>query len=235
MWQHIGKACLLYGTLVFTSDRSYTGVEKWLPEIHDHVSYQLSEVQRAVSELELSQDVYNRILDLLETARDKNLMTNRAFDEMLGAIIYIASRESQDPRTMEEIAAVTGASKKRIGKSYRYIGRNTDIRVLPPEPKDFLPRFADRLQLGSAVMERAERIIQQAEEQSILSGKAPTGTAAAALFLAAAIEEDDRTMKEVSTLLDVTPITIRERTREFLEELDLENVPDHLQHLDNEE
>lgn len=214
-----------------TSDYAYTGIEKWLPEIEDRERRELARFQRAVSALELPEPVQTRAMELLEEARDKQLMRNRPFDEMLGAIIYIATREAGSPRTLEEIAEVTGASKKRIGNAYRYIGRNTDVRVLPPQPEDYLPRFADRLQLGDTVRDQAETIIEAASEKSMLSGKSPKGTAAAALYLAAGIEGDERTMKEVSNLLDVTTITIRERTLEFLEELDLDNVPDHFYQL----
>ncbi len=216
------------GMILFlaTSDYTYSGIEKWMPQVEDRSTRELSLLQRAVADLDLSQEVQDRAMELLEEARDKDLMRNRDHREMMGAIIYVATREQRDPRTMEEIADVTGASKKRIGDAYRYIGRNTDVRVVPPFPIDYLPRFADKLQLGVQVRERAEDIIDQANEQRILSGKSPKGTAAAALFLAAGIEGDERTMKEVADLLDVTTITIRERTIEFLDELDLTGVPD---------
>ncbi len=225
------------GSVLFlaTTDYTYTGIEKWLPDIEDRSARELSLLQRAVVTLELSRDVQDRTMELLEEARDKDLMRNRDYREMVGAMIYIATREHRDPRTMEEIAEVSGASKKRIGDAYRYIGRNTDARVVPPFPVDYLPRFADKLQLGPETRERAEQIIEQADEEGILSGKSPKGTAAAALFLAAGIEGDERTMKEVADLLDVTTITIRERTLDYLDELELENVPDHYYRLGEQE
>lgn len=227
----ISGFCMPLATLGFviflaTTDNTYSGIEKWMPEIEDRATRELSLLQQAVTDLDLSREVQDRSMELLEESRDKDLMRNRDHREMLGAIVYIASREHRDPRTMEEITEVTGASKKRIGEAYRYIGRNTDVRVVPPFPEDYLPRFADKLQLGPDVRDRSADIIDRANEAHILSGKSPKGTAAASLFLAAGIEGDERTMKEVADLLDVTTITIRERTLEFLDELDLENVPD---------
>lgn len=206
----------------------YTGIEEWLPEREDRSAQELAEIQRLVSALELSADVQDRAMDLLEMVRDRGLMRGRDFDEVLGAVAYIASRQEDEPRTMEEIAAVTGATKKRIGKAYRYIARNTGIRVIPPDPESFLPRFTEKLQLGDAVREQARELVQAARDRELLSGKSPTGTAATALFLSAAMHGEERTMKEVADLLDVTPVTIRERSREFVQELALEGVPDHI-------
>lgn len=217
--------------LAATSDYAYSGIEKWLPEVQDRASHELSRVQQAVTELELSADVHDRILELLETARDKGLMRNRPFAEMLGAMIYIAGRDEQEPRSFGAIAAATGASKQRIGQAYRYIGRNTDAEIVPPRPVDYLSRFAEKLQLDDTVVKEAEEIIEAAEEQQLLSGKSPTGTAAAALFIAAAIHGDERNITEIADLLDVTVVTVRKRTTEFCDEMELDDVPTHIRQI----
>ncbi|MFB6294469.1 MAG: sigma factor-like helix-turn-helix DNA-binding protein, partial [Candidatus Nanohaloarchaea archaeon] len=57
----------------------------------------------------------------------------------------------------------------------------------------------------------------------ILAGKAPTGIAASALYIASNIEGEKRTQKEVAEMLNVTEVTVRNRSKELVEELGLED------------
>ncbi len=207
--------------LVAMTDR-YRGIEKWLPDIQDRPAYEMTRMQQAISSLELSRDVHDRAVELLEVVRDKGLMRAYPFPQMLGGVIYIAAKDETDPRTLDEVAAAVGTSKKSVGRAYRYIGRNTDVRVLPPAPEDHLKRFADRLELSDAVREHALDIIGRARDQELLSGKSPTGIAAAALFVAARMAGEDRTITDVGETLGVTTVTVRARARELIEELDLD-------------
>ncbi|MDY6766192.1 MAG: hypothetical protein SVW77_02385, partial [Candidatus Nanohaloarchaea archaeon] len=102
---------------------SYSGIEKWQSSRGQDSAFELSELNRIISQLELPRDVHERVTELVEQAKDKGLMRGRDMSEMLSALIYIVAREEGTPRTLDEISDVTGVGKRRIGKSYRYIGR----------------------------------------------------------------------------------------------------------------
>ncbi|MCJ7479171.1 MAG: transcription initiation factor IIB [Candidatus Nanohaloarchaeota archaeon QJJ-7] len=204
-----------------TSQPSYSGIEKWQTSRGSDSTFELSELNRIISQLELPQDVHERVTELVEKAKDKGLMRGRDMNEMLSALIYIVAREEGTPRTLDEISDVTGVGKRRIGKSYRYIGREMDMRVVPPQPEDHIKRFADKLDLSDTVREEAKKIIDEAKEKEILAGKAPTGIAASALYIASNIEGEKRTQKEVAEMLNVTEVTVRNRSKELVEELGL--------------
>lgn len=210
------------GVLLATSGYAYDGIEKWLPG-GDQIS-EPQRIQRAVSALELGQEVHERVVELIEESRDKGLMRGRDFDEMLAATVYVAAREQQQPRTLAEISDVTGVDKKRIGRSYRYLGRNLDVRVVPPRPQDYLDYFADKLALDEAVQQRAAELIDDAAGTGLLSGKSSKAIAATALYVAARMAGEERTIKEVAETLDVTPITVRTRAEDFASEM--EQVPE---------
>jgi transcription initiation factor TFIIIB Brf1 subunit/transcription initiation factor TFIIB len=200
---------------------SYSGIEKWKQKPEDKSTFELSELNRIISDLELSQDVHQEAMELIEEAKDKGLMRGRDMSEMLAAMIYIIAREKGSPRTLDEISEVTGVGKRRIGKSYRYIGREMDMRVVPPQPEDHIKRFADKLNLSDGTRDYAKEIIDQAKEKEILAGKAPTGIAASALYIASNIEGEKRTQKEVAEMLNVTEVTVRNRSKELVDELGL--------------
>lgn len=210
--------------LVGISNIGYEGAERWMPEIEEPEE----ELQRIITELELSQETYNRSLELLETIKDYGLLKGRPLSEMIPAIVYITAREKSEPRTLGDIAEVARCSKKELGRAYRYIGRNMGISIRPPSPLDYLPRFADRMGLSYDVEERARKMIKDAEERSITSGKSPGGMAVSALYLASYIEGEDRTMTDMSNTLDITSATIRNRSKDLIDALGIEDYPDHL-------
>jgi len=57
----------------------------------------------------------------------------------------------------------------------------------------------------------------------LTSGRGPTGIAAAALYVSALLHGEKRTQREVAEVAGVTEVTIRNRYKELLKELNLEN------------
>ena len=64
--------------------------------------------------------------------------------------------------------------------------------------------------------------LNKAREAELTSGRGPTGIAAASLYVSALIHGEKRTQREVADVAGVTEVTIRNRYKELLDELDLE-------------
>lgn len=216
--------------LTAVTGAEYEGAERWLPNVKDRGVYEISLIQKLVGELELSREVQERSEEILEELRNQELMAARNATDMIAAVVYIAARENDTPRSLDEISSVSRSASRDIGKAYRFIARNTDIQVVPPDPEEYLDWFAEKLGLTEDIKERAGSLIDRGREENIFSGKSPTGLAASAIYLSAYMEGERRSMNEVSDLLDVTTVTIRERSKDFVEALDLDDdqVPEHL-------
>ena len=61
--------------------------------------------------------------------------------------------------------------------------------------------------------------MKKAVKKGLISGRGPTGVAAAAVYIASAIYGERRTQKEVADVAGVTEVTIRNRYRELKKEL----------------
>lgn len=217
------------GTLVVGATLpDYEGVERWLPDINGRSTYELQSLQNVIVELQLSKEVQESAELMLERARDKGLMKGRSFNEILGGIIYIVARENREPRTLDEISNVLRLSNRELGNTYRYVARQLERDIVPPPPEDYIPWFVEQLDLNQESADKAKEIINRATEENIISGKSSNGIAAAALYIAAHMAGEPRTMKEFSDILDITTVTIRQRGRELVEELELENPPENL-------
>ncbi len=72
------------------------------------------------------------------------------------------------------------------------------------------------------MQEKAIQILEEAIKKGLISGRGPTGVAAAAVYIAGVMMGERRTQKEVADVAGVTEVTIRNRYRELKEKLGLD-------------
>jgi transcription initiation factor TFIIB len=187
-----------------------------------NLSFALSELQRIVSFLNLPRSIHERIARYYEDAVNKGLVRGRSIESVIAALTYTVSREFGSPRTLDEISEASGVEKREIGRTYRYIARELMIRILPADPTTFVPRFCSMLGLSDRVQARAVEILKRAKKHDITSGKGPTGVAAAAIYIACVLSGEKRTQREVADICGITEVTIRNRYKELVEKMGIE-------------
>ena len=194
--------------------------QKRLVESKDrNLSFALSELQRLVSFLGLPRSIHEEVAKKYEQAVDRGLVRGRSMESVIAALLYAVCRELGSPRTLEEIAEASGVERREIGRTYRYISRELKIRILPAPPQHYVPRFASMLGLSDRVQAKAIQFLKEAKKNEVTSGKGPTGVAAAALYIAAVLEGEKRTQREIADAIGVTEVTIRNRFKELVETL----------------
>ncbi|MCK4531756.1 MAG: hypothetical protein KAT94_02730, partial [Candidatus Aenigmarchaeota archaeon] len=147
----------------------------------------------------------------------------RSTESIIAALLYTTCREEGAPRTLDEISKASGIAKRDIGKTYRYIARKLDIRILPAKPQDYIPRFGSLLGLDELIQVKAVKILDKATKHDVTSGKGPIGVAAAALYIAAVLAGKKKTQREVADAIGVTEVTIRNRYKEIIERLGIKD------------
>jgi transcription initiation factor TFIIB len=187
-----------------------------------NLSFALSELQRIVSYINLSRPIHERIAKYYEEAVNKGLVRGRSIESVVAALTYAVSREFGSPRTLDEIAEASGVEKREIGRTYRYIARELAIRILPADPSTFIPRFCSMLGLSDRVQAKSAEILKKAKKYDVTSGKGPTGVAAAAIYIACVLVGEKRTQREVADICSITEVTIRNRYKELVEKLGIE-------------
>jgi len=188
-----------------------------------NLSFALSELQRIVSFLNLSRPIHERVARYYEQAVNKGLVRGRSIESVVAAITYAVARQFHSPRTLEEISEASGVEKREIGRTYRYIARELGVRILPADPVNYVPRFCSMLGLSDKVQARAINILDKAKKHEITSGKGPTGVAAASIYVACVLLSEKRTQREVADIVGVTEVTIRNRYKELVEKLGIED------------
>ena len=190
--------------------------------IERNLKLALSELKRISSFLKLPESVEEEASRIYTMAVQKGLVRGRSMESVVAGAVYASCRKHDVPRTLDELAEASGIDRKEIGRTYRFVIRELEIKILPSNPIDYIPRFASELKLQANTQTRAVEIIEKARKIALTSGRGPTGIAAASLYVAALINGEKRTQRAVAEVAGVTEVTIRNRYKELLKELDLE-------------
>ncbi len=196
-------------------------VRKWHQRIRvsnsaeRNLSVALQELNTISSKMGLPRDVRETAALIYRKAVEKNLIRGRSIESIVSASIYAACRQLDMPRTLDEVAKSAELSKKKIGRSYRHLTKELKLNLKPTFPTSYINQFCSKLSLDKNVQLEAESIIRRATELGIISGKGPTGVAAAAIYIASTKLEQPRTQKEIATVAGVTEVTIRNRYKEI--------------------
>lgn len=187
-----------------------------------NLAFALSEMDRMSSQLGLPRSVREVAAMVYRDAVENSLIRGRSIEGVASAALYAGCRETQMPRTLEEITEVSRVDKKEIGRSYRFITRELDIHLPPTDPSNYVARFGSELDVSGEVRTKAIELIKKAQENKLTSGRGPTGIAAAAIYIATIMAGERRTQREVAEVAHVTEVTVRNRYKELAEELDLD-------------
>jgi len=183
----------------------------------------LGELRRLSSNLNLPDSINEESGKIYTEAVQKNLVRGRSIESVVAGVIYAACRRKGIPRTLDEISVVSGIDKKEIGRSYRYVCRELQIKILPSNPVDYISRFASTLKYSPETESRGIEILSEAMSLELTSGRGPIGIAAAALYIAGLLEGERRTQRDISDVSGVTEVTIRNRYKEIINKLNLED------------
>ncbi len=187
-----------------------------------NLSIALTELRRVASYLNIPEQLVEAAALLYRKTVKKGLIRGRLIEAVVAAVLYTVCRTYQVPRTLNEMAEASGLTKKEIGRTYRFLVRELKLEVPLTNPIHYIPRFASELNLSGEVQEEGRKILEDAIGKGLISGRGPTGVAAAAVYIAGLLKGERRTQKEVANVAGVTEVTIRNRYRELKKRLDIE-------------
>ena len=182
----------------------------------------LAELDRMASRLELPKSVREAAAVNYKKAVDKRLIRGRSIEGVAAASLYAACRQCGVPRTLDEIGQASRTGRKEIGRTYRFMVRELKMKIMPTGPEDYISRFCSGLGLDADVEAKAYELIKAAQEKELTSERGPTGIAASIIYIASVLCGKRRTQREVAEVAGVTEVTIRNRYKELIQNLNIE-------------
>ena len=183
--------------------------------------YGIQEIERLSSLLNLPKNIKDEASMILRKVHENGLMRGRRIENIVAAIIYIACRRMKMTRTLDEISYYTNSSKTEIAKYYRFILNTLNLDVPSNNIRDFLNRISATMDLDVEIIDTALKLEERIREIGLSSGKDPKGIAGAIIYIVCILNGKNKTQKEISRVAGCTEITLRNRYKEIIKELDI--------------
>ena len=180
-----------------------------------------SELDRMVDKLNVNDAVIEKAAYIYRKALERGMIRGRSISAMIAACLYAACRDTETPRTLKDISAISNIKKKDLARCYRVLFKELDLRMPVVDPAKCISRIASKARLKERTKRRALEILRRARETRTSAGKDPMGLAAAALYLACVMENDSKTQKDLADAAGVTEVTIRNRCKGLKAILDI--------------
>jgi transcription initiation factor TFIIB len=142
---------------------------------------------------------------------------------MSAATIYMACKQCDVIRSLDEICKSTGSSKdekmnvKLTAKYYRMLVMELGSKTAPVVTLDkYISKIANLAKLEVRVERLAAEIAEKTQDHNLADGKAPNGLAAAYLYIASTLLGQSILQRDVSSIAGITEVTIRNRCKEIL-------------------
>ena len=171
----------------------------------------LSEMDKLKDKLSLTDAVIEKAAYIYRKANEKKLVKGRSIHGLVASCIYAACRDTQTPRTLDDVADGINVRRKDVARCYRLIFRELDLKIPVADPINGVARIASEAGLGEKTKRKAIALLNKAKKIGLVAGKDPMGLAAAALYLACISDGGSATQRNSSDASGVTEVTIRNR------------------------
>jgi transcription initiation factor TFIIB len=154
--------------------------------------------------------------------QEKGLGRRRPIHTVLAAVIYIACREMEIPRTIKDISKNSNIKPNEISRLYRLLVFELDIRIPLVDPMKCITMISNKVNVSEKIKHYAMNIMNDDITKSQISaGKNPLGLAASVLYLSCLINNSSINQTVFAQAAGVTEVTIRNLCRNLKSKLNL--------------
>lgn len=182
-----------------------------------NLKHAFGEIDRMASALGIPTACRETAGVIYRRAVEQELLPGRSIEGMATASLYAAARKHGTPRTFVELETVSRVEKLRIQRAYRQLSQELGLQLEPADPLQYVPQFASDLEVSEEAEQLTRELLEAAKAAALHSGRSPASIAAAALYAAARLTNEDVTQDAVSDVSHVSCVTIRAHYTEILD------------------
>jgi transcription initiation factor TFIIB len=190
--------------------------------IQRNLTHALSELTRIADELNLPKNTRETAAMIYRKAVTNSLIRGRTIQSMVASAIYMACRQCQVLRSLEEVAKAATITRKEAARNYRYLYKQLQPEVPRVDKDNLISKYVNILQVSGTTEQICRRIMDLATEEKLTIGRAPEGISAGSLYIACILNQEERTQGDIAKAAQITEVTIRNRYKELLKKLDFE-------------
>jgi transcription initiation factor TFIIB len=181
----------------------------------------LNDMSRTGYDLRLPRNILETASQIYRRALQKGYTRGRTIKSVTATTIYMACRQCNVIRSLEDVAKSANISKKEVARTYRFLLRHMETEVPLFSPQKYISKYVNKLNLSGVTERIANKLLKEAAEQRLTCGRGPGGITAACVYIASQITGENRTQGDIATVAQVTEVTIRNRYKEILEKMDI--------------
>lgn len=167
---------------------------------------------KAMSLLRSQGDLPGTLLDeaavFYRKAVEAGVVTGRSIAGIAGACAYLAARERQLPRSIEEVADSFQVKHKEMKRNIRLVSRIIGAHTIS-EPAEYIDKFCSKLGLPATVVGESQYLWERVKSSDDWQGKKPAGVAGVIIYKAAQMRGTTRTQAEVCEVVGISEVTLR--------------------------
>ncbi|HJM26320.1 MAG TPA: TFIIB-type zinc ribbon-containing protein [Nitrosopumilus sp.] len=171
----------------------------------------LNEMDKLKDKLALSDAVIEKAAYIYRKAMERKLVRGRSIQGLVAACLYASCRNTETPRTLDDISQGMNIRRKDVARCYRLLFRELELKMPVVDPVKGISRIASIAGLSEKCKRNAITMLNKAKKLGAVAGKDPMGIAAAALYLSCISIGESKSQKEISQASGVTEVTIRNR------------------------
>lgn len=161
------------------------------------------------TKLAIPDSVVERTAFIYRKAVAANLTRGRTVVSLLTAALYVACRESDTPRTLDELVAISNIEKKVLYRDLSVMLKSLDITLGQYETSAFVVKLANNMKLSEKTKRMALEILRRSKKKMITAGKHPVAMAAASVYISTLLTGERITQRTLSKNARVSDVTIR--------------------------
>lgn len=173
--------------------------------------------------LSIPDPIAERASYICRKALENQVAKGRTISSISCASLYAACRESNTPRTLDEIARAANAPKRGISHTYKALLQVLNLQPTNHDLAEFVNKLGNQLSVSEKTKRRALGILSRIQDMEICVGRNPKSVVAALLYLACSLDGEKRNQMLISKIASVCPTTIQSTVRTLKKNLDLES------------
>jgi len=171
----------------------------------------LNEMDKLKDKLALTDAVIEKAAYIYRKAMERKLVRGRSIQGLVAACLYASCRNTETPRTLDDISQGINIRRKDVARCYRLLFRELELKMPVVDPIKGVSRIASTAGLSEKCKRNSIEMLKKAKKLGGVAGKDPMGIAAAALYLSCISIGESKSQKEISQASGVTEVTIRNR------------------------
>lgn len=171
--------------------------------------------------LSIPNPIAERASYICRKALENQVGRGRTISNISCASLYAACRESNTPRTLDEITKAANAPKRRVSHTYNTLRQVLNLQPTCHDLAEFVNKLGNQLSVSERTKRRALDILAKIQDKEICVGRNPKSVVAALLYLACMLDGEKKNQIVIAKAASVCTSSIQNTMRILKKNLDV--------------